>query len=493
MDPFSFPPSVSLSLSITQGDHGIFSRAGMWRGPLSTLPKSTLLQLPPPPPPLTPVAPAAAGPRTAPVPTLELVLLPEQDDGSLFLSLARAQLSVPLLRGRHAPVVLAPPTAAPAPLAATAAAVTAAAGATASATTATATAAAIVATAGTAATEGDHICAGTDGIEDGGLPAIVATAGIVATEDDHACAGTDGNEDGGLPAAVAPPVITAPAAASVDAALPSSSPSTLSLSLSLPPPSSAASTLTPPEDTAASTIADAAGCAGDAAALCAESGSASDTVVVAPPSGIDGGQGTLGGNPAAAAAVVAGAGAEAAPAPASASAATAAAAATASAAAAAAAAAEAAEAAAAAADSAAAVAAAAAVGGAAAGAAVAGAAATATAAAAAAAPPKETWGLETDVVGILAVEGLGRERGRGERRRLARAALRAGDVDRLLLCLGRLEGEAPRTRGGRADKFDDPAAVAERARDREEGSGGRPAAVRSFVLGAGGLGVVRER
>lgn len=85
------------------------------------------------------------------------------------------------------------------------------------------------------------------------------------------------------------------------------------------------------------------------------------------------------------------------------------------------------------------------------------------------------------MVGLLAAEGLGRQRGREERRRLARAALRAGDVDRLLLCLGRLEGEAPRIRGGRADRFDDPAAVAERERDRKERGGGRPAVVRAYI------------
>ncbi|CAN0533319.1 unnamed protein product, partial [Ectocarpus sp. 12 AP-2014] len=59
-----------------------------------------------------------------------------------------------------------------------------------------------------------------------------------------------------------------------------------------------------------------------------------------------------------------------------------------------------------------------------------------------------------------------------ERQRLARAALRAGDVDRLLLCLGRLEGEAPPVHGGRADRYDDPAAVAERAQRRAAGSKG---------------------
>ena len=76
-------------------------------------------------------------------------------------------------------------------------------------------------------------------------------------------------------------------------------------------------------------------------------------------------------------------------------------------------------------------------------------------------PDEETWGLEIDVVEILAESGP--PRGPRERQRLAKAMLRAGDADRLLLCLGRLEGEAPRgPPGGRADAFDDPAAVAER-------------------------------
>lgn len=115
-----------------------------------------------------------------------------------------------------------------------------------------------------------------------------------------------------------------------------------------------------------------------------------------------------------------------------------------------------------------------------------------TAAAAAAAPPKEgaerkerepeTWGLDTDAVALLVDTpdgGSGGVGGRGgrlrthrERQRLARAALRAGDVDRLLLCLGRLEGEAPPVKGGRADRYDDPAAVAERAQRRAAGSKG---------------------
>ncbi|CAM9395805.1 unnamed protein product, partial [Ectocarpus sp. 12 AP-2014] len=64
----------------------VFSRTGIWRGPLSGLPQSTLLELP-----------SAAPPSET---TLELVLLPEADGGdSLVLSLARAQLSVPLMRG----------------------------------------------------------------------------------------------------------------------------------------------------------------------------------------------------------------------------------------------------------------------------------------------------------------------------------------------------------------------------------------------------------
>lgn len=82
-------------------------------------------------------------------------------------------------------------------------------------------------------------------------------------------------------------------------------------------------------------------------------------------------------------------------------------------------------------------------------------------------PAEDSWGLETDVIEMLAVSGP--PSGPFERRRLARAALRAGDADRLLLCLGRLEGEDPRgTPGGRADAFDDPAAVAERDSRRKE-------------------------
>ncbi|CAM9642275.1 unnamed protein product, partial [Ectocarpus sp. 4 AP-2014] len=64
----------------------VFSRTGIWRGPLSGLPQSTFLELP-----------SAAPPSET---TLELVLLPEADGGdSLVLSFARAQLSVPLIRG----------------------------------------------------------------------------------------------------------------------------------------------------------------------------------------------------------------------------------------------------------------------------------------------------------------------------------------------------------------------------------------------------------
>lgn len=82
-------------------------------------------------------------------------------------------------------------------------------------------------------------------------------------------------------------------------------------------------------------------------------------------------------------------------------------------------------------------------------------------------PAEDSWGLETDVIEMLAVSGP--PSGPCERRRLARVALRAGDADRLLLCLGRLEGEDPRgTPGGRADAFDDPAAVAERDSRRKE-------------------------
>lgn len=80
------------------------------------------------------------------------------------------------------------------------------------------------------------------------------------------------------------------------------------------------------------------------------------------------------------------------------------------------------------------------------------------------------WGLCTDVVKILAKRGTRRGH---KRRKLARRVLRAGDADRLLICLGRLEGEAPPTTGGRADRFDDPEAVAERARRREEEGEGR--------------------
>lgn len=76
------------------------------------------------------------------------------------------------------------------------------------------------------------------------------------------------------------------------------------------------------------------------------------------------------------------------------------------------------------------------------------------------------WGLAIDVVKILS-EG-GRPRNAEEQRELARDALQAGDGDRILLCLGRLEGEGPPVAGGRADRFDDPAAVAERARRRRE-------------------------
>lgn len=85
---------------------------------------------------------------------------------------------------------------------------------------------------------------------------------------------------------------------------------------------------------------------------------------------------------------------------------------------------------------------------------------------------RERWGLETDFVSILAGSDKISARNREERRRLARTALHAGDADRLLLCLGRLEGEAPRTVGGRADSFDDPAAVAERERERTRGNKG---------------------
>lgn len=82
-------------------------------------------------------------------------------------------------------------------------------------------------------------------------------------------------------------------------------------------------------------------------------------------------------------------------------------------------------------------------------------------------PAEDKWGLETDVIEMLAVSGP--PSGPFERRRLARAALRAGDADRLLLCLGRLEGEDPRgTPGGRADAFDDPAAVSERNLRRKQ-------------------------
>ncbi|CAM9683650.1 unnamed protein product [Sphacelaria rigidula] len=64
------------------GKKGIFSRGGLWRGPLSALPQSFPLHMPPS------------------LSVLELILLPEEDDGSLALPLARAQLSVPLLPQR---------------------------------------------------------------------------------------------------------------------------------------------------------------------------------------------------------------------------------------------------------------------------------------------------------------------------------------------------------------------------------------------------------
>lgn len=94
--------------------------------------------------------------------------------------------------------------------------------------------------------------------------------------------------------------------------------------------------------------------------------------------------------------------------------------------------------------------------------------------AATAPPPPPEWGLTTDVIKIL--EETGRPTGRDQLQQLARAALRAGDADRLLLCLGRLEGEAPGGSAGgsgRADQFDDPLAVAERERRREEKAEGR--------------------
>lgn len=88
---------------------------------------------------------------------------------------------------------------------------------------------------------------------------------------------------------------------------------------------------------------------------------------------------------------------------------------------------------------------------------------------------RETWGLDTDAIALLTEsrKGGGGAIGREERQRLARSALRAGDVDRLLLCLGRLEGEPPPVHGGRADRFDDPAAVAERMELRQAAQGKR--------------------
>lgn len=113
-------------------------------------------------------------------------------------------------------------------------------------------------------------------------------------------------------------------------------------------------------------------------------------------------------------------------------------------------------------------------------------------------PEPETWGLDTDAITLLApaADGAGGggdgvsggRRGSAERRRLARAALRAGDLDRLLLCLGRLEGEAPPVEGGRADRFDDPAAVPERVRRRAamDKDGALPVEVRHLAGSLGG-------
>lgn len=91
---------------------------------------------------------------------------------------------------------------------------------------------------------------------------------------------------------------------------------------------------------------------------------------------------------------------------------------------------------------------------------------------------KLLWGLDTDIVAILERE-KGKDPSRSgrlheeQRRQLARDALRTGDADRLLLCLGRLEGEAPGIVGGRADRCDDPIAVEDRARRRRENEQGR--------------------
>ncbi|CAM9339185.1 unnamed protein product, partial [Choristocarpus tenellus] len=79
--------------------------------------------------------------------------------------------------------------------------------------------------------------------------------------------------------------------------------------------------------------------------------------------------------------------------------------------------------------------------------------------------PPMGWGLATDFIDLFTTKGISTRQDGYSPRQLALTALFAGDVDRILLYLGHLEGENPRA-PSRTDRFDDPCAIKERAQKR---------------------------
>lgn len=367
----------------------VFSRVGLWRGPLSALPQSFPLQLP------------------SSLPVLELVLLPEEDDGSLALSLARAQLSVPLLPER------APQQ--PAAYATTTAKTNNSAVPSGTTTPATTPSVAVAASPAVAPTTDPELSlSGKGTIEPAEVIAVAAgSSGSATTEgsgSDDSSSGGSGNGDGSQETAV---VSGGEDGAKAHADLGGSSTAASATNSSSVTGVSPLSSSNGPDapDPAAKGLPN----------LNSSASTVTATITTDNNNNTDGGMYSHSAGAGAGAATAATAdddskAAQRTEKPAQAK-------------------------------------------------------AVATASQGAASP--SSWGLSTDVVNILANNDASLWLSEEQRRQLAKDALRAGDVDRLLICLGRLEGEAPRVVGGRADWFDDPVAVADRARRREEEGEGR--------------------